>query len=78
MPTSSGHFRISLVFSVLFYGSVLYGQDKPYAVTVTDDAKSGKAARLETLHTGGNALVPKVTSGTVYCGTFIVVITNTL
>lgn len=62
----------------LFYGSVLYGQDKPYAVTVTDDAKSGKAARLETLHTGGNALVPKVTSGTVYCGTFKVVITNTL
>ena len=54
----------------------------PNAVNSSDDSKTGKAARLETLDTGGVDFgfisVPKVTSGTVFTGKFEVVYENTL
>ena len=63
----------------------LYSKTAPYPVTPSEDAKSGKAARLETLNTTGQAgfggfipAIPKVTSGTVFSGEFIVNISNTL
>lgn len=63
-----------------FYG--LYPKDAPYAVVPSDDAKSGKAARVETLYTTGKFVfitsVPVVTSGTVYNGAFITDPVNTL
>ena len=62
--------------------SDLYAKDKPYVVTPSDDSKSSKAARVETVYTTGKNVfitsVPVVTSGTVYNGTFKVNITNTL
>lgn len=63
----------------------LYATSAPYAVTPNEDAKAGeKAARLETLFTTGQAgawiipAIPKVTSGTVFSGAFVVNISNTL
>ena len=63
----------------------LYAKTAPYAVTSSTVAKSGKAARLETLNTTGQAgfggfipAIPKVTSGTVFSGAFVVNISNTL
>lgn len=63
----------------------LYGPKAPYAVIHSDDAKSGKAARLETLNTTGQAgfgvympAIPVVTSGSAFTGTFKVNISNTL
>lgn len=63
----------------------LYPMNAPFAVIPTEDAKSGKAAKLETLFTTGQAgappfmpAIPKVTSGTVFCGAFIVDMSNTL
>lgn len=63
----------------------LYGPEAPYAVTQSDDAKSGKAARLETLNTTGQKgvggfipAIPVVTSGSAFTGTFKVNISNTL
>lgn len=69
----------------LMYGTgttALYPRDGAYLVTATDDAVSGKAARLETADTKGRYVVltavPKVTSGSVYNGIFSVNIANTL
>lgn len=60
----------------------VYPQDGPYVVTPSDDAKSGKAARIETVHTTGKDMgfvsVPVVTSGTVFNGAFITDVMNTL
>lgn len=64
----------------------LYSKTAPYPVTPSTDVKSGtKAARLETLNTTGQAgfggfipAIPKVTSGTVFSGAFVVNISNTL
>lgn len=63
----------------------LYATDAPYAVLPTESSKSGKAARLETLNTTGQAgvgslipAIPVVTSGTVFSGVFEVNISNTL
>jgi len=60
----------------------LYPQAGPYLVIETDDAVSGKAARLETADTKGRNVfitsVPKVTSGSVYNGVFSVNVLNTL
>lgn len=63
----------------------LYAQSAPYAVVQTNEGKSGKAARLETLNTTGQPgfgsfmpAVPVVTSGTVFSGIFSVNISNTL
>lgn len=66
--------------------SKLYAKTAPYPVTPSTDVKSGtKAARLETLNTTGQAgfggflpAIPKVTSGTVFSGAFVVNISNTL
>ena len=58
-----------------------YDKTKPYAVTMSTDAVSGNAARLETLYSGGSALpmVPVVTSGSLFNGLFLINnITNTL
>lgn len=58
-----------------------YSPDKPNAVVAAENG-TGKAARLETLHTTGKKIfgiaVPVVTSGTVFTGIFKVVISNTL
>ena len=69
----------------LMYGTgttALYPRDGAYLVTATDDAVSGKAARLETADTKGRFVaftaVPKVTSGSVYNGIFSVSLANTL
>ena len=69
---------------ILLYPA-LYGPEAPYAVTQSDDAKSGKAARLETLNTTGQAgmggfipAIPVVTSGSLFTGSFKVNISNTL
>lgn len=66
----------------------LYPVDAPNAVVSSDEGKTGKAARLETLNTTGKAgvdlgffkipAIPKVTSGSVFSGTFVVDINNTL
>lgn len=60
----------------------LYAKNKPNAVVVSNDSKTGKAARLETLDTTGMFVwitsIPKVTSGSVYSGVFEVNIANTL
>ena len=63
----------------------LYANDAPYAVVPSESSKSGKAARLETLNTTGQAgigsfipAIPVVTSGTVFSGVFEVNILNTL
>ncbi|MDC2615784.1 MULTISPECIES: PCMD domain-containing protein [Bacteroides] len=69
-----------VMYIKLFYPGQ-YATDKPYVVTSTSDAKSGKAARLETVNTNPEfavSLAPVVTSGTVFTGTFKVNITNTL
>lgn len=62
--------------------NALYPRDGAYLVTETEDAVSGKAARLETADTKGRYVlitaVPKVTSGSVYNGIFSVNLTNTL
>ena len=59
-----------------------YAPDKPDAVTRSNESKSGKAARLETLDTTGKfafiTSVPKVTSGSVFSGVFVVDPVNTL
>ena len=59
-----------------------YAPDKPNAVTISNESKSGKAARLETLDTTGKfafiTSVPKVTSGSVFSGVFVVDPVNTL
>lgn len=59
-----------------------YAPDKPNAVTISTDSKSGKAARLESLDTTGKwaiiTSVPKVTSGSVFSGVFEVDPINTL
>lgn len=62
-----------------------YSASKPNAVLPVENA-GGKAARLETLNTTGKApmtalgmpAVPKVTSGTVFNGAFVVNTSNTL
>lgn len=60
----------------------LYDPEKTNAVIVSDDSKAGKAARLESLDTTGFfawiTSVPKVTSGSVFSGTFVVDPINTL
>lgn len=60
----------------------VYSKDAPYVVTPSDDAKSGKAARIETVYTTGKDVVfvsvPVVTSGTVFNGAFITNAMNTL
>lgn len=60
----------------------LYDPEKTNAVIVSDDSKTGKAARLESLDTTGFfawiTSVPKVTSGSVFSGTFVVDPMNTL
>lgn len=60
----------------------LYPADAPYVVVPSDDAKSGKAARVETVYTKGVDMVfisvPVVTSGTVFNGAFIINTSNTL
>lgn len=59
-----------------------YSPDKPNAVTISDESITGKAARLESLDTTGKfafiTSVPKVTSGSVFTGTFVVDPVNTL
>lgn len=59
-----------------------YAPEKPNAVTISSDSKTGKAARLESLDTTGKfafiTSVPKVTSGSVFSGTFEVDPVNTL
>lgn len=51
-------------------------------MVVSEDGKTGKAARLESLDTTGMdawiTSVPKVTSGSVFSGTFVVDPINTL
>lgn len=60
----------------------VYPQDGPYVVTPSDVAKSGKAARIETVYTKGADFgfvsVPVITSGTVFNGAFITNAANTL
>lgn len=60
----------------------LYAPEKTNAVVVSEDGKTGKAARLESLDTTGMdawiTSVPKVTSGSVFSGTFVVDPINTL
>lgn len=64
--------------------SNLYPADKPYPVLQTDNAKSGSAASLTTLDTkgvpsiAGFPAVPKVTSGSLFNGAFVVNTDNTL
>lgn len=72
---------IKMMFPKLYDTTAL----APFPVNPTQESKSGKAARLETLFTTGQAgyppyipAVPKVTSGTVFSGAFIVDISNTL
>lgn len=61
-----------------------YLESEPYPVLQTDIAKSGSAARLTTLDTKGVAsimtfpAVPKVTSGSLFNGAFIIDTDNTL
>lgn len=71
----------------LMYGTgenPLYSRDGAYLVVETDIAATtgGKAARLETADTKGQApgaaSIPKVTSGSIYNGVFSVNISNTL
>ncbi|WP_418549289.1 PCMD domain-containing protein [Parabacteroides goldsteinii] len=60
----------------------LLGLVDRYVVTQTDDAHSGKlAARIETLDSKGGFMfvpIPKVTTGTLFMGSFITDISNTL
>lgn len=60
----------------------MYPSDAPFIVTPSDDAKSGQAARVETVYTKGGDMgfvsVPVVTSGTVFNGAFITDAKNTL
>lgn len=68
----------------LMAGSNPYPADKPYPVLQTDNAKSGSAASLTTLDTkgvpsiAGFPAVPKVTSGSLFNGAFVVNTDNTL
>lgn len=56
-----------------------YDKTKPYAVTECEGV-SGKAAKLTTLNSGGSMLsmVPVVTSGSLFNGSFVTEISNTL
>ena len=60
----------------------MYSKDAPYAVVETQNAKSGSAACLKTLDTKGEFVwitaIPKVTSGSLYNGSFEVDLVNTL
>lgn len=60
----------------------LYSPDEPYAVVETQSAKTGSAACLKTLDTKGEFMwitaIPKVTSGSLFNGSFVVDLTNTL
>lgn len=61
----------------------VYPKESPYVVEQTTDARSGaKAAKLTTIFTTGLdmgiAVIPAVTSGTVFSGVFEVDMTNTL
>ena len=57
-----------------------YDKTKPYAVHEEAAGYSGKAAKLTTLNSSGSALamVPYVTSGSLFNGVFITEISNTL
>lgn len=60
----------------------MYSKDAPYAVVETQNAKSGSAACLKTLDTKGAFMwitaIPKVTSGSLFNGDFVVDLANTL
>lgn len=66
----------------VYYIKALFQLPVDYAVTETSDAKSGKAACLKTLDTQGMSMgftsIPKVTSGSLFNGSFVVNLTNTL
>lgn len=72
------------LLAMLGGGTNPYPADKPYPVLQTDNAKSGSAASLTTLDTYGvksvmgYPAVPKVTSGSLFNGTFVVNPDNTL